>query len=149
MQKATDAFSLPQCPKCQFENPEEMQFCGRCGNKLQNLCPECEFANPPEFQFCGKCGGKLTQESSENFAVPRLEDMQAQLQHFIPTSLAKSMKLAEQEIVGENRLVTTLFADISGFTPMSQELATEVVVEKVNQCFKKITDAFKKRKRSC
>jgi ribosomal protein L40E len=20
-----------KCPKCQFENPEEMQFCGKCG----------------------------------------------------------------------------------------------------------------------
>ena len=26
-----------QCPKCQFENPEEMQFCGRCGTKLENV----------------------------------------------------------------------------------------------------------------
>jgi len=41
---------------------------------------------------------------------------------------------------GENRLVTALFADISGFTPMSQKLTTEAVVEKVDQCFQVITD---------
>ena len=51
------------------------------------------------------------------------------------------MDTAEQEIAGENRLVTALFADISGFTPMSQQLTPEAVVERVNQCFQAITDA--------
>jgi class 3 adenylate cyclase/tetratricopeptide (TPR) repeat protein len=26
-----------QCPKCKFLNPEEMQFCGKCGSKLTTL----------------------------------------------------------------------------------------------------------------
>jgi class 3 adenylate cyclase/predicted ATPase len=51
------------------------------------------------------------------------------------------MDVAQQEMEGENRLVTALFADISGFTPMSQELSPEASVEKVNQCFQVITDA--------
>ncbi|MBI1926342.1 AAA family ATPase [Candidatus Poribacteria bacterium] len=51
------------------------------------------------------------------------------------------MHLAEREMQGENRLVTALFADISGFTPLSQRLPTKSVVEKVNQCFQAVTDA--------
>jgi len=67
--------------------------------------------------------------------------MYAQLQRLIPQSLAERMHLAEREMQGENRLVTALFADISGFTPLSQRLPTESVVEKVNQCFQAVTDA--------
>jgi len=57
---------IMQCSKCQFENPEGMEFCGRCGSKLQNLCPSCKFDNPPEFQFCGKCGARLTKGAPLN-----------------------------------------------------------------------------------
>jgi class 3 adenylate cyclase len=67
--------------------------------------------------------------------------MHAQLQKFIPPSLAERMHLAEKDLAAENRLVTALFADISGFTAMSQRLATEEVVNKVNECFRLVTDA--------
>jgi class 3 adenylate cyclase/tetratricopeptide (TPR) repeat protein len=60
---------------------------------------------------------------------------------FIPEPLRQRMDAARQEMEGENRLVTALFADISGFTPMSQEMSPEASVEKVNQCFQVITDA--------
>ena len=60
---------------------------------------------------------------------------------YVPEPLRQRMDIAQQEMAGENRLVTALFADISGFTPMSQNLPTEAVVEKVNQCFQVITDA--------
>ena len=29
------------CPKCRFENPEGMKFCGGCGGKLEKTCPKC------------------------------------------------------------------------------------------------------------
>jgi len=77
-----------------------MQFCGRCGSKLANLCLECEFSNPLEFQFCGKCGARLTQESAPSVAVPKLEDLHAQLQSQIPDALSQKYLPAE---TGENR----------------------------------------------
>jgi class 3 adenylate cyclase/predicted ATPase len=51
------------------------------------------------------------------------------------------MNAAAREMAGENRLVTALFADISGFTALSRQLATEAVVKKVNECFRMVTDA--------
>lgn len=71
-----------KCPRCQFHNPDGMQFCGQCGAKLESACPECRFINPPEFQFCGKCGARLVEDESapSEAAVPKLEDMQKQLQ---------------------------------------------------------------------
>ena len=124
-----------QCPKCQFENPEEMQFCGRCGSKLQNICPSCEFANLPEFQFCGKCGARLTPESSPSDAVPKLEEMHAQLRSLIPDVLAQKYLTAEH---GENRLITALFADISGFTQLSAVQSSETIFQMVQDCFKQL-----------
>ena len=50
------------------------------------------------------------------------------------------MHLADKDLEGENRLVTALFADICGFSVLSRKLSTEVVVEKVNQCFQTVTD---------
>jgi Double zinc ribbon len=44
------------CPSCGVENPEGMNFCGRCGTKLSPRCPHCDFENPPGFAFCSKCG---------------------------------------------------------------------------------------------
>ena len=49
-----------KCPKCQFENPEGMKFCGDCGAKQEKTCPKCNSSNPPGFKFCGECGHNLT-----------------------------------------------------------------------------------------
>jgi len=50
-----------RCPKCQFDNPKGMQFCGKCASKLESICPKCGFLNPPEFAFCGKCAQSLAE----------------------------------------------------------------------------------------
>ena len=50
-----------RCPSCGFENPEGMNFCGRCGTQLSPRCPHCDFENPPGFAFCGKCGASLAE----------------------------------------------------------------------------------------
>ncbi len=48
-----------KCPRCQFDNPEGIKFCGECGAKIERICPKCNFSNPPEFKFCGECGHDL------------------------------------------------------------------------------------------
>jgi len=133
-----------KCSKCGFDNKEGRKFCSRCGAKLENVCPKCGFRNDPDDAFCGGCGAKLDvgarhAVSVKDETVPKLEDMQDRL--FIPEPLRQRMDAARQEMEGENRLVTALFADISGFTPMSQEMSPEASVEKVNQCFQEITNA--------
>ncbi len=133
-----------KCPECNFENPQGAKFCMECGKKLENVCSQCGKKLPQEAKFCMECGTKVREVSTESPKVtlpPKLEAMREQLQRFIPKSLAEKMYLAERGMEGENRLVTTLFADISGFTSMSQDLPTEAVVEKLNQCFQVVIDA--------
>lgn len=133
-----------KCPKCQFENPENMQFCGRCGSKLANLCLECEFANPPEFQFCGKCGARLTQETPPSVVVPKLEDVHAELQRSMPKSLAEKFQSVTPTIEGENRILSILFGDISGSVPITEKMSPEDAADLINECLKMMVDVILK-----
>jgi len=130
-----------QCPKCQHVNRKEAKFCEVCGTKLPSVCPHCGNAVRPQSRFCDVCGTPLVEAltPAQVTAPPSLEDMQHRL--YIPEPLRQRMEAAGQETAGENRLVTALFADISGFTTLSQHLPTEAVIEKVNQCFQAVMDA--------
>ncbi len=99
-----------QCPKCQFENPEEMQFCGRCGAKLENICPQCNFSNPSDFRFCGKCGYDL--KASSDYSVIDYTKPQS----YTPKFLVDKILTTRSSIEGERKLVTVLFADVANFT---------------------------------
>ena len=129
-----------QCPKCQCENREGANFCSKCGSALEKVCPKCQHHNEPDALFCDECGAKLTETPSTpiEVAVPKLEDMQDRI--YIPEPLKQKMDIAEQEIQGENRPITTLFADISGFTTLSNQHSPEKLVDIVNDCFKVIID---------
>jgi len=130
-----------QCTKCKHDNREGRKFCAKCGAKMGWICPKCSFENEADELFCGECGTKLGESQPPiQPTIPRLEDMQSRL--YIPEPLRKRMDSAMQEMEGENRLITTLFADISGLTQLSQELSPEDTVEKLNQCFQAITDSI-------
>ncbi len=103
-----------KCPKCQFENPEGLIFCGNCGVKLEGICLKCNFVNPSEFKFCGKCGHPL-QESIAGKIEPSIEE--------------------------ERKLVTVLFSDLSGYTAMSDRLDPEEVKQIMSQVFGEVTNA--------
>jgi len=125
-----------RCLKCDYDNKAGRKFCSQCGSKLGWKCSTCGTINDQEDKFCGECGAKL-KEAPES-VIPKLEDMQDKL--YIPEPLRQRRDMAQQELQGENRLVTALFADISGFTPLSNQHSTEKVVDVVNQCFKVIVD---------
>lgn len=65
------------------------------------------------------------------------EALLAQLQSYVPRQLAEKMR-ASGLIEGERRQVTVLFADISGFTALSEKLDAEVVASLVNDCLKEL-----------
>ena len=73
-------------------------------------------------------------------AARSLQALLAQLQSYIPKQLADKMRLSGQ-IEGEQRQVTVLFADISGFTSLSERLDPEVVASLVNDCLKELVQA--------
>ncbi len=107
------------CPQCQFENPEEMQFCGKCGKKLDRICPKCKFQNPLDFVFCGKCGFAL-KDSAESSAIDYSEP-----RSYTPKHLKDKILKTRSSIEGERKLVTVFFADVANYTAMSEKLDPE------------------------
>jgi class 3 adenylate cyclase/tetratricopeptide (TPR) repeat protein len=68
------------------------------------------------------------------------DQLLAQLQSYIPKQLADKIRRSGH-IQGERRQVTVVFADISGFTGLSERLDPEEVASFVNDCMKELVDA--------
>ena len=94
------------CPSCGTDNRAGRKFCSNCGAALARTCPSCGAANEPEDRFCGECGSAL------DAGAPSA-----------PTPEA------------ERRLVSVLFGDLVGFTPLSQDRDPEEVRELLSRYF--------------
>ena len=96
-------------------------------------CPHCSTEISDSAKFCPECGSPLSLTSPSS---PTETDHTTLLQKYIPPELAKRILLAGKQIESERRLVTVLFADVSGFTAMSEKLDAEEVSTVLNDCFK-------------
>jgi class 3 adenylate cyclase/tetratricopeptide (TPR) repeat protein len=94
------------CPNCGTDNRAGRKFCSRCGSPLARSCPSCGAANEPDDRFCGECGSPLEPEATAP-AGPE----------------------------AERRLVSVLFADLVGFTPLSEDRDPEEVRELLSRYF--------------
>src|SRR3989442_9036921 len=82
-----------RCSSCGTENEAGRKFCSECGSPLAHACPACGAANSPGAKFCGECGSPLGAEAA---------------------ATARAAPAAER------RLVSVLFADLLGFSTLSQ-----------------------------
>jgi len=99
------------CPNCGGENAAGKRFCGDCGTALALACSSCGAENPPDKRFCGDCGAPLG------------------------GAAAPAPGFARDAPVAERRLVTVLFADLVGFTPLSESRDAEEVRELLSRYF--------------
>jgi len=140
---------MMKCPKCQHEIQPADKFCRECGTKLPPVCPNCGNEVSPQDKFCAECGTQLVVEGlstqpsvtvapDEASQTLKLEDLHSQLQSFIPDALTQKYLVAEQQATGENRLITSLFADISGFTSLSETQSSESIFHLMQDCFKQL-----------
>src|SRR6266498_4893451 len=97
------------CPTCATENEPGRKFCAECGGPLALACPSCGSANSPGVKFCGECGAPLAPEAVS-----------------LPTTAAPT---------SERRLVSVLFADLVGFTTISESRDAEEVRELLSRYF--------------
>jgi class 3 adenylate cyclase/tetratricopeptide (TPR) repeat protein len=127
-----------KCPKCQFENRENVKFCEECGAKLDLECSHCHATIPPGRKFCGECGNKLIKTSEApvvNFSEP---------QSYTPKFLADKIFISRSSIEGERKFVTVLFADVANYTMLSEKLDPEEVHQIMDGCFKILMDKIHK-----
>ena len=87
-----------------------------CGKALEVACPGCGEANPLDAKFCGECGSPLAGGPTP------------------PGSAALSNATAAAATT-ERRLVSVLFADLVGFTALSESRDSEEVSEVLSSYF--------------
>ena len=122
-----------KCPKCGFENREGVKFCEECGTEMKIQCPDCGAKISPERKFCGECGTKLAagEKPPVDYSQP---------QSYTPSFLSERILTTRSAIEGERKLVTVFFADVAGFTALSEDLDPEEVHQIMDGAFKILMD---------
>src|SRR5262245_33260978 len=140
------------CPQCQAENPPTQKFCGECGTRLPAVCPACRHPNPAGQKFCGECGTSLGAPPPPRPAPaaapepPAPAEGRPALQNaapetYTPRHLAEKILTSRGALEGERKSVTVLFADVSGFTAMSERLDPEDVHAIMDRAFQVLLNA--------
>jgi len=124
-----------KCPTCHFENPEGMNFCGKCGVKIEIVCPSCNISNPPGFTFCRKCGKNLELPPKSLPKELTFDEKITNIQKYLPRGLAEKVLALRDKIEGEKRQVTVMFCDMKGFTPLADKLGPEEVYGMMDQVY--------------
>jgi class 3 adenylate cyclase/tetratricopeptide (TPR) repeat protein len=107
---------MPLCPQCSAQNPDGIKFCGECGSSLAASCAACGTPNEAGRKFCGECGAPLV-------AVRPVVA--------VPAAAPAAPDPAGREL----RLVSVLFADLVGFTSLSESRDAEGVRELLSDYF--------------
>ncbi len=102
------------CTACGSENEPGRKFCGECGASLALACAACGSANAPGVKFCGECGTSLVTDRHKEGPPPG-----------VPADTPTA----------ERRLVSVLFADLVGFTALSETRDAEEVRELLSRYF--------------
>ena len=110
-----------RCSACGTENPGDRKFCGGCGAALTRVCPSCGSPNAAQFSFCGECGSVLAEVGADGHAASGAS----------PAASAGP----EPGTVSERRVCSILFADLVGFTPLSESKDPEEVREILSRYF--------------
>jgi class 3 adenylate cyclase len=95
-------------------------------------CRVCTSEIPDGSRFCPNCGAALQTEAPARPSV----DGFALIKNYIPLELARKIIDAGKQIESERRHVTVLFADVTGFTALSERMDVEVVSQILNDCFR-------------
>ena len=107
--------NVMSCTGCGFEAPVDFAFCPKCGTKLALTCAACGAPTAPDFVFCARCGGPLRGTRAASPATQMQE------------TAVPSANQAPDADYADRRPVTVLFADLTGFTTLSERLDPEDV----------------------
>ncbi|HEX7611007.1 MAG TPA: adenylate/guanylate cyclase domain-containing protein, partial [Solirubrobacteraceae bacterium] len=97
------------CARCAAANPPDARFCMDCGAAITQACTACGAEAPERAHYCIKCGAALG-GASAGPPVPN----------------------------EERRTVTVLFADLVGYTSVSERLDHETVKTLTDRCLTRL-----------
>src|SRR5689334_12090992 len=102
-----------RCSKCGSDNREGRKFCAKCAAQLARLCPRCGAQNEWDEDFCEECAAPLAQTSGALAKKPSEA----------PIRIVEPPRV--ENVEGERKTVTALFADIKGSTELMRDLDPE------------------------
>jgi hypothetical protein len=114
-----------------------MNFCGKCGGKLERLCPQCNFSNPLQYEFCGECGHNLTIPTEPTSKDLSFDEKLDKIQRYLPKGLTEKILTQRGKIEGERKQVTVMFCDMEGFTGLVEKLGAEEAYSIMDQVYGK------------
>jgi class 3 adenylate cyclase len=113
---------MASCPSCAAENRDGARFCGACGTSPAQACPACGAPLEGWMRFCSDCGTPVA-----GAAAPAAQASE-------PSRAAPAPAVAEAA-GRERRLVSVLFADLVGFTSLSESRDAEEVRDLLSRYF--------------
>ena len=116
------------CPTCGTTNTTARKFCSQCGGRLTATCPSCVTPAVAADRFCGECGGALDAVAATDAAATSAP----------PSNGAPASREAER------RLVSVLFADLVGFTTVSEARDPEAVRDLLTSYFESSRDVVER-----
>ena len=140
------------CPLVEFA----LQICQAAASRndskialhMHTTCSSCGFHNPQGMRFCGNCGAQLhvsgiqqdssipesTDAGSTRARLPKTGPLPAeQLGVMMGAGLKERLEQSGIDASGQRRNVTVLFADLSGYTTLSNQIDSEDLYELVQQ----------------
>ena len=124
-----------KCNRCQFENPKGSKFCLECGQKFEFKCPNCNKDLPIEAKFCNECGHNLRKPSETPPKDLSFDEKLTKIQKYLPKGLTEKILSQRDRIEGERKQVTVMFADMEGFTKLSERLGPEEAYTVIDQVY--------------
>jgi class 3 adenylate cyclase len=118
-----------QCPSCRTDNPVDASFCEQCGAKLDLICPACKTALNPGARFCKKCGTAIAATGAA--PAKKSDDAPIRVAEISPS----------ENVDGERKTVTALFADIKGSMELIEDLDPEEARAIVDPALKLMMEA--------
>ena len=134
------------CTSCRAELGATDLFCSACGARRPAYCAACGEVLTAGARFCRQCGTKVEQGLGESPDLPGLDAPAlgappSPQEPEIPPALREKFESVKSELQGDRREVVVLFADLSGFTAMSEKMDPEDVTILMNRLLQSLADA--------
>jgi len=111
------------CPRCEAGVPAASRFCPSCGTRLSATCGACGTSLDPGDRFCRDCGTPAGGTAGAADGAPSAATAPVDAPSAAPARVA------------ERRQVSVLFADLVGFTSLSEQRDPEEVRELLTRYF--------------
>ena len=138
------------CGSCGFEVQSGFAFCPKCGTRQPIVCTSCSYPCAPDFAFCPKCGAEVAgapkpiARPAAPPPAPAVAAGPAKSSVVAGDESGRTLQPAGPETEADRRTVTVLFADLSGFTSLSEQLDPELMRTLQNELFAELTAAVQR-----